>query len=524
MQSKKHPQFILGIDNAYFASVPRGNSVCDMFRDGLNPFPAEWFLREAQSYIVIRERDWLDNQVKDKWQHRAGDKPFKGDPTYRQILPYCVIRIALPNGEWQYFLYRREDTVGEARLAGNVSAGYGGHIDLVDVVFNAKSVIALAATIRLSSRREIFGEETVIYDADNNVVDPATLEVTFTDQFITQETEVESLHVGIVMSLDLPVGYRVETPENELTSMDPMTARQLLASGLPIEHWTRAIMEADVATQEHNKKMLDALPDTSNLEETDVRRIAAELKAKAAAENVNARMLENLEHIFNMSDTIARIRLIEKAAQVGCELVVKALEGNDESMVLVDGELKPRPYLAMLYSSPSNCLHFGIDTLQPEPTKEFFSFTDENGVEVILTEDESKIYRQLISDKLKAVGLTIVGNSIGANGENLVAVTNEDIPIKWEDVKGLSLTLGGEDANIAAFNEMTTGDPTMPPSPEQVSAYQDKLGASLEENVDTLMTGLAEAPRVDDNPTYLAAIMKTMQEQGEWKSGNKTED
>lgn len=489
---KKHAQFILAMDSSYFLPVQRNGCVSDMFRDGLNNFPAEWFLMEAQSHIVIRERNWLDNQVHAKWQHRAGKEPFKGDPTYRQFLPYCVIRIALPNGEWQYFLYRREDTVGEVRLAGNVSAGYGGHIDLVDVVFNAKSVIDLAATIRLSSRREIFGEETAIYDAEGKLVDPETLEVRFADKFITQETEVESLHLGIVMTLDLPVGYRVETPENELTSMEPMTARQLLASGLPIEPWTRAIMEDEV------RMMDNPTPDMFSSEPAQVG-------------ERDSPILKNMNAMLELCDGMARTKLIAKSADVAFDLIQKLRAGGkDDSYIEVEGGRKPRPYLAMVYHTVTRAEMFD-SSKKPEPSREFIVIIDEHGQEITLTDEEAELYHKLLNDKLKDAGLTILGELSSLTGETLLAVADANIPLQWEDVKDLTLTLDGHDANNAAFNESVTGIPTTPPTAEEVAAYQDKLGQELESNVDTLMTGVANAPRIVE-PVVSSNISEAMKE------------
>ena len=84
----------------------------------------------------------------------------------------------------------------------------------------------------------------------------------------------------------------------------------------------------------------------------------------------------------------------------------------------------------------------------------------------------------------------------------MTAVADDNIPLQWEDVKDLSLCLGGEDANQAAFNEMTTGQPNVAPTPEQIAAYQTQLGQKLEDSVGELETGLQNAPKV--TPAYQA--------------------
>lgn len=50
------------------------------------------------------------------------------DPSYKQIIPYCV----LTEGENVYY-YQRTKMSGETRLHGNYSVGFGGHINDKDV-------------------------------------------------------------------------------------------------------------------------------------------------------------------------------------------------------------------------------------------------------------------------------------------------------------------------------------------------------------------------------------------------------
>ena len=53
------------------------------------------------------------------------------DPSFKQLIPYCVFRHTPPNGPATYLSYRRAKG-GEARLLGNRSLGIGGHISTED--------------------------------------------------------------------------------------------------------------------------------------------------------------------------------------------------------------------------------------------------------------------------------------------------------------------------------------------------------------------------------------------------------
>lgn len=72
------------------------------------------------------------------------------DETLRQIIPYVV----LVNDNDEVLTYSRTKEAGEARLHGNWSIGFGGHVDLEDVVFE-NSVIDLGATVSLACKREL---------------------------------------------------------------------------------------------------------------------------------------------------------------------------------------------------------------------------------------------------------------------------------------------------------------------------------------------------------------------------------
>lgn len=245
--NKKHPAFILAIDANYFQltqvlSSERG--LVRAFGDPINHYPHELFLQEVQSHLVIREREYLDESTPLDAVADGGEIP-KGNPNYQQILPYMIARQIQPDGSYLYFPYRRTKGVGESRLAGNGSVGYGGHVDLEDVM-STNSVIDLESTIILSMLREA-SEEFTIFDQDGDelILDDSSI-IKFSDLFIQDKSnEVGELHVGVVMLLDVPAGFTLEAnSEDHLKKLPAMTAEQMLADPeFKPENWTRIYLE-----------------------------------------------------------------------------------------------------------------------------------------------------------------------------------------------------------------------------------------------------------------------------------------
>ena len=230
--SKKHPQAILAVDAAFFANKPE-------FANPLNQYSYEQWLQEAQSHLVIREREALET-----------------DPTYRQLLPYVLVEQVGLDGVTRYTPYRRTKQVGEARLAGNVSVGFGGHIDLSDVYIDDKSCIGLQETIASAAARELVEELCIAIDG--LVLTEAEKEDLFfyapvsplrmSGYFILDNAnDVGRVHVGLVFIARLPANFSVSCQETELQSMTAMTARELLDADLPLEPWTRIILSELVA-------------------------------------------------------------------------------------------------------------------------------------------------------------------------------------------------------------------------------------------------------------------------------------
>lgn len=212
------PQFIIGVKN---------NTLVDKIglAEGLNPVDIMTIAGEMQEGIVIGQREALES-----------------DESVRQVLPYVILsQFDSSVGLMKYITYRRTKKVGESRLAGNVSVGWGGHIDLVDVQ-HQDSVIDLIGTIGVAVNREIT-EEVLFLNPEAASGDMVDLSLLSVGILLDNSNDVGKVHMGVIINGQLPEGTIVQCAEEELEIMTPMTASELLNSGLPLENWTRISIE-----------------------------------------------------------------------------------------------------------------------------------------------------------------------------------------------------------------------------------------------------------------------------------------
>ena len=63
------------------------------------------------------------------WRPRAS---VEDDPSFKQLIPYCVLAWQGDDGRRHYFAYTRGGGQSEARLRAKRSLGIGGHISSID--------------------------------------------------------------------------------------------------------------------------------------------------------------------------------------------------------------------------------------------------------------------------------------------------------------------------------------------------------------------------------------------------------
>lgn len=99
------------------------------------------------------------------------------DPTYKQLIPYCVIKFAVGEREGEkgiFFVYQRTKKGGESRLHDKWSIGVGGHISSEDGAANLLCSYEEGMRRELEEEISLYGnyrEEKIgmIYDDSNDV-------------------------------------------------------------------------------------------------------------------------------------------------------------------------------------------------------------------------------------------------------------------------------------------------------------------------------------------------------------------
>ncbi len=110
------------------------------------------------------------------------------DPSFKQLIPYCVFRHVAPDGTVSVFQYTRGKGMGESRLHSKRSIGIGGHISTLDA--NESS------PYEKGMQRELDEEVTIGTKYSQSCVGLIN----------DDQTEVGKVHLGVVHIFD------VETP------------------------------------------------------------------------------------------------------------------------------------------------------------------------------------------------------------------------------------------------------------------------------------------------------------------------
>jgi len=110
------------------------------------------------------------------------------DPSYKQIIPYCIIR---QNGK--VLSYRRGVSGGENRLHGKLSIGVGGHINPVDTEFEDFPDLSFATIALIRELKEEIGVDLLTQSKSSKFVG-----------YINDETnEAGQVHFGLAYVVDL---------------------------------------------------------------------------------------------------------------------------------------------------------------------------------------------------------------------------------------------------------------------------------------------------------------------------------
>jgi predicted NUDIX family phosphoesterase len=162
-----------------------------------------------------------------RWMPRSAAEE---DPSFKQLIPYCLLCWQAADGTPQYFAYTRGGGQSEARLRAKRSVGIGGHIASTDGEHGDD------ASYEAGMQREL-AEEIAI-------------DGSFTSRCVglinDDATPVGSVHLGIVhvLALERP---EVQSREAELIECGFKPLAALLADRERFETWSQIALDAVAA-------------------------------------------------------------------------------------------------------------------------------------------------------------------------------------------------------------------------------------------------------------------------------------
>lgn len=226
----KHPQHILAFDKSAF---------------GINGL---------EGFVRIAPKQFFESAGKSLFIGRRAE--LESDERFGQVLPYIVLWTKLSSGT-KVFAYQRTKKVGEERLAGAISVGTGGHVDLLDVRSDDNSVIDIVTTFAVAIARELNEEIGFAYEESRELTFDAMRTAVaaqenrnifprFAGMINDPSNEVGRVHYGCVFSLEIPRGYLPFCREEELESIglvDPGLTLAIDSKSNHLENWSRIVLQ-----------------------------------------------------------------------------------------------------------------------------------------------------------------------------------------------------------------------------------------------------------------------------------------
>ena len=190
--------------------------------DGAGDF--QGFRSEAAAYLPL-----LLDPAHTSWRPRAS---VEEDPSFKQLIPYCILAWTDAAGVKHYFAYTRGGGQGEARLRAKRSLGIGGHISSTDGEHGDDTSYDAGMRRELAEEIAIEGAWTArcvgLINDDSNAVG--------------------RVHLGIVHMLDV-ASSAVAPRESELVECGFAPLAALLADRDRFETWSQITLDALAAGQ-----------------------------------------------------------------------------------------------------------------------------------------------------------------------------------------------------------------------------------------------------------------------------------
>ena len=153
------------------------------------------------------------------------------DPSFKQLIPYCLFRYTDSEGTVHLFQYTRGSGQGEARLHAKKSVGIGGHIAHSDA-----------------------GEDRDPYreGMQRELTEEITIDTTYTEACVglinDDATPVGQVHLGVVHLFDL-VAPQVAAREAEICAAGFLPVADIVADLDAFETWSQIGIRALFAPQ-----------------------------------------------------------------------------------------------------------------------------------------------------------------------------------------------------------------------------------------------------------------------------------
>jgi predicted NUDIX family phosphoesterase len=150
---------------------------------------------------------------------------MEDDPSFKQLIPYCIFQFVDDAGENHIFQYTRGKGGGEARLRAKKSVGIGGHISTLDAHD--------ASPYHLGMQREL--EEEIVIDTE------------FTQSLVglinDDENEVGKVHLGIV-HLFVVQKPQISANEADISDAGFLPVSEIMADLDTYETWSKICLES----------------------------------------------------------------------------------------------------------------------------------------------------------------------------------------------------------------------------------------------------------------------------------------
>ena len=180
------------------------------------------FCEEVDRYLAV-----LLDPAQTRWMPRAAAEE---DPSFKQLIPYCLLSWQDASGTPHYFAYTRGGGQSEARLRAKRSVGIGGHIASTDGEHGDD------ASYEAGMKRELEEEIAISGGFSSRCVGLIN----------DDATPVGSVHLGIVhvLALERP---EVQSREAELIECGFEPLADLVADRERFETWSQIALDAVAA-------------------------------------------------------------------------------------------------------------------------------------------------------------------------------------------------------------------------------------------------------------------------------------